>query len=113
MFTPSSGTVKEHLLRSSFMEDHTQWMGDDDQDDNHDQDGAARSENEKDGNEDDEEDAAHDDEEEVENVEVEDRSTSQTAAMWDPHFQELLMNRARPARANHAARPLLLHSKSK
>jgi hypothetical protein len=54
-------------------------MGDDDQDDNHDQDGAAKSENEEDGNEDDEEDAAHDDEEEeVENVEVEDRSTPLT-----------------------------------
>jgi hypothetical protein len=52
MFTSSSGTVKEHLLRSSFMEDHTQWMGDDDQDDNHDQDGVARSENEEDDNED-------------------------------------------------------------
>jgi hypothetical protein len=24
MFTPSLGTVKEHLLMSSFMEDHTQ-----------------------------------------------------------------------------------------
>jgi hypothetical protein len=93
MFTPSSGTVKEHLLRSSFMEDHTQWMGDDDQDDNHDQDGAARSKNEEDNNEDDEEDAAHDDEEEeVENVEDEDRSTPLTAAMRDPHFQELLIN---------------------
>jgi hypothetical protein len=67
-------------------------MGDDDQDDNHDQDGATRSENEEDGNEDDEEDAAHDDEEEVENVEVEDRTTPLTAAMWDPHIQELLMN---------------------
>jgi hypothetical protein len=41
MVTPSSGTVKEHLLRYSFMEDHTQWMGDDNQDDNHDQDGVA------------------------------------------------------------------------
>jgi hypothetical protein len=49
MFTPSSGTVKEHLHRSSFMEDHTQWFGDDDHD------GAARSENEEDGNEDDKE----------------------------------------------------------
>jgi hypothetical protein len=28
MFIPSSGMVKEHLLRYSFMEDHTQWMGD-------------------------------------------------------------------------------------
>jgi hypothetical protein len=62
-------------------------MGDDNQDDNHDQDGVARSENEEDGNEDDEEDAAHDDEEEeVENIEVEDRSTPLTAAMRDPHF---------------------------
>jgi hypothetical protein len=72
-------------------------MGDDYQDDNHDQDGVARSENEEDGNEDDEEDAAHDkeeeeEEEEVENIEVEDRSTPLTAAMRDPHFQELLMN---------------------
>jgi hypothetical protein len=92
MFIPSSGTVKEHLLRYSFMEDHIQWMGDDNQDDNHDQDGAARSENEEDINEDDEEDAAHDDEEEeVENIEDEDRSTPLTVAMWDPHFQELLM----------------------
>jgi hypothetical protein len=92
MFTPSSGTVKEHLLRSSFMEDHTQWMGDDDQDDNHDQDGAARSENEEDSNEDDKEDAVHDDEEEeVENIEVKDKSTLLTIAMRDPHFQELLM----------------------
>jgi hypothetical protein len=62
-------------------------------DDNHDQDGAARLENEEDSNEDDEEDAAHDnEEEEVENIEVEDRSTPLTAAMRDPHFQELLMN---------------------
>jgi hypothetical protein len=69
------------------MEDHTQWMGDDNQD------GAARLENEEDGNEDNEEDAAHDDEEEeVENIEVEDRSTPLTVAMRDPHFQELLMN---------------------
>jgi hypothetical protein len=67
-------------------------MGDDNQDDNHDQDGAARSENEEDSNEDDEEDAAHDDEEEVENIEVKDRSTPLTVAMRDPHFQELLMN---------------------
>jgi hypothetical protein len=75
------------------MEDHTQWMGDDDQDDNHDQDGATRSKNEEDGNEDDEEDVAHDEEEEeVGNTEVEYRSTLLTAAMWDPHFQELLMN---------------------
>jgi hypothetical protein len=72
MFTPSLGTVKEHLLMSSFMEDHTQWMGDDDQDDNHDHDGTTRSENEEDNKE----DAAHDDEEEeVEHVEDEDRST--------------------------------------
>jgi hypothetical protein len=92
MFTPASGTVKEHLLRSSFMEDHTQRMGDDDQDDNHDQDGAARLENEKDGNEDDKEDAAHNDEEEVENIEVEDRSTPLIIAMREPHFQELLMD---------------------
>jgi hypothetical protein len=75
------------------MEDHTQWTGYDDQDDNHDQDGAARSENEEDDNEDNEEDAAHDDEEEeVENIEVEDRSIPLTAAMQDPHFQELLIN---------------------
>jgi hypothetical protein len=47
-----------------------------DQDDNHDHDGAARLENEEDGNKDDEEDAAHDDEkEEVEHVEDEDMST--------------------------------------
>jgi hypothetical protein len=90
MFTPSSDMVKEHLLRSSFMEDHTQWMGDDDQDDNDDHDdhdGVARSENEEDGNEDDKEDAAHDnDEEEVDHVEDEDMSTLLTAAMRDPHF---------------------------
>jgi hypothetical protein len=92
MFTPSSGTVKEHLLRSSFMEDHTQWMGDDNQDNNHDQDGAARLENEEDDNEDDKENASHDEEEEVENIKVEDRSTPLTVAMQDPHFQELLMN---------------------
>jgi hypothetical protein len=93
MFTPSSGTVKEHLLRSSFMEDHTQWMGDDNQDDNHDQDGMARLENEEDSNEDDKEYATQDDvEEEVENIEVEGRSTLLTTAMRDSHFQELLMN---------------------
>jgi hypothetical protein len=91
MFTPSSGTMKEHLLRSSLMEDHTQWMGDDDQDDNHDQYGAARSENEEDGNEDHEEDSAHDDEEEeVENIEVENRSTPLTAAMWTLTFKNFL-----------------------
>jgi hypothetical protein len=98
MFTSSSGTVKEHLLRYSFMDGLSQPMSDDDQDDNHDHDGATRSENEEDGNEDDKEDAAHDDEEEEvehggdQHVEDEDWNTPLTSAMQDPHFQELLMN---------------------
>jgi hypothetical protein len=33
MFNPSSGTMKDRLLRYSSMEGHTQWISDDDQDD--------------------------------------------------------------------------------
>ena len=41
LFKPTSGNVEHHLLRYSFMEGHTQWMGDDEDDDHDEANGAA------------------------------------------------------------------------
>ena len=68
MFKPSSGNVEQHLLRYSFMEGHTQWMGDDEDYHHEEANGAATSEDEEDhvehGNGDEEEAAADDNDEE-------------------------------------------------
>jgi hypothetical protein len=103
LFDPYSGKVKEHLLRYSFMEGHTQWMSDDEGDDDHGHEVENDEDHgEQDHNEDGVEDAAHDDdgEEGGEHVddEVRNRNTPLTAAVQDPHVQELLLSNT----SNHA-----------
>ena len=98
LFDPISGTVNEHLLRFGFMEGHTQWMSSDDEGDD--------DEGDDDDDHDEEADATYDNEDEVggdaddgeegreEHADDEDlsRNTPLTAAVQDPHVQELLLS---------------------
>jgi hypothetical protein len=95
LFNPFFGKVLEHLLMSDFMDGHTQWMGEDGNEDE------VHEDNNNEGQEDDideEHDDADEDHDQEEHVDDEDTQTPLTSAMHDPHLQELLARKTGDAR---------------
>ena len=104
LFTPSSETIRDHLLMRGFMDGHTQWMSsDDDEDDEDDDDEEFGGNDEEEGHQQQNSDhgeegtAAEDDEHQHQGEQhvQEDAQeyTPLTAAVRDPHVQEVLMDK--------------------
>jgi hypothetical protein len=101
LFNPFFGKVQEHLVMSGFMDRHTQWMGEDGNEDEVHEDNNNNNNNNKKGQEDDideEHDDADEDHDHEEHVDDEDTRTPLTSAMHDPHLQELLARKTGDAR---------------
>src|SRR5664279_5711221 len=101
LHNPFSGTVRDHLLMHGFMDGHTQWISDEDDEQVHGA-TAGNEEGHQDNNDEgreDEEPPAHDGEEAEQHVEDADTRTPLTSVVRDPHDQELLLKKMTNARA--------------
>src|SRR5664279_4668794 len=107
---PFSGKVRDHLLMRGFMDGHTQWLCDEDDEPKvhgaaagNDQEGQRGNNDEQDNNdegrEDEEPGPSHDGEDVEQHVEEEDTRTPLTSVVRDPHVQELLLKKTTNARA--------------
>jgi hypothetical protein len=98
LFNPFSDKVLEHLLMSGFMDGHTQWMGEDGNEDEVLEDNNNNNEGQEDDI-DEEHDDADEDHDQEEHVDDEDTRTPLTSAMHDPHLQELLARKTGEAKS--------------
>ena len=102
LFIPSSGIVQEHLLVRGFMEAHTQWMDSDDEDDSEEEvSGEATGNEELQGHQ---QDGDEEDLQGEQHVEDANTNTPLTAAVRDPHVQEVLLDKTTTKDARGAER---------
>jgi hypothetical protein len=92
LFNPFSGKVLEHLLMSGFMDGHTQWMGEDGNEDEVHEGSSSSNEGQEDDI-DEEHDDADEDHDQEEHVYDEDMRTPLTSAMHDLIFKNCLLGR--------------------